>query len=435
MKRMKKYIVLGLLSAAMHTVSAQVLLLEDALRTALANNQSVIIARNEQEAAKYSRHIGNAGMLPVITASGGATFSSININQNLSNGNNIDQSGVRSDNYTATAQLSWVLFDGLKMFATYDRLTELKKQSEAATRVAMENAISGVITAYFDVVKNQQILRSLQESVAVSEERLRIARKRLEVGSGSKTEVLQAEIDRNSFLSQVYTQEAAVYTSKTTLNRLLARPVDTEFEVTDSIPSASVKELDGLRRDAITQNNTLLIRERDIAIQKFTRREINAGRFPKITFNSSYTFNRAQNQAGLFLLNQNYGYYGGFTASITLFDGWKLNTQYHNATLMLKNAGLQWESTQQETDAALLRAYRQYETAQKMSALEEESMRLARENMDLSLERFKQGLDNSLVVREAQKSFVEAVTRYMNARYAAKIQEVELLRLSGGLVK
>jgi outer membrane protein TolC len=373
-------------------------------------------------------------MLPTIDVTGGVTFSNVNIRQELSSGGGTVKNGVRNDNYVGAVALNWVLFDGLGMFATYGRLTELKEQGEINTRIQIENTISSVINSYFDVVRNQQILRSVKESISVTEERVKIADKKLQVGSGSKTELLQAKIDLNMLYSQLFTQQILLYDSKTTLNQLMVRPVDTEFDVQDSIPLGQMLDLAGIRKDALEHNNALQFEERNIQIQKFLRREVNAQRFPIISLNTSYNFSRQQSQAGLFLFNQNYGFNGGFSVAWRVFDSWRVNTQYRVATLNYQSSKLIYEDVKQQTDGAVLRSYKRYELALQQVDIEKESVDMSHENVTLSLERFKQGLSNSLELREAQQSYIEAVSRWMNALYSAKTQEVELLRLKGALV-
>ena len=67
--------------------------------------------------------------------------------------------------------------------------------------------------------------------------------------------------------------------------------------------------------------------------------------------------------------------------------------------------------------------------------LEEENIQLAKENVFIAMERFKQGVSTFLELREAQKSLEDAYDRLIAARYNTKLAETELLRLKGELVK
>jgi outer membrane protein len=67
--------------------------------------------------------------------------------------------------------------------------------------------------------------------------------------------------------------------------------------------------------------------------------------------------------------------------------------------------------------------------------LEEENIQLAKENVAIALERFRQGVSTNLELREAQRSLEEAYNRLISARYNTKVAETELLRLKGELVR
>jgi outer membrane protein TolC len=66
--------------------------------------------------------------------------------------------------------------------------------------------------------------------------------------------------------------------------------------------------------------------------------------------------------------------------------------------------------------------------------LEEENILLAKENVEIAMERYRLGLSTALELRETQKSLEEAYTRLINARYNMKLAETNLLRLSGRLL-
>jgi outer membrane protein TolC len=67
--------------------------------------------------------------------------------------------------------------------------------------------------------------------------------------------------------------------------------------------------------------------------------------------------------------------------------------------------------------------------------LEEESVDLARENVMVALERFRQGVSTTLELKEAQQSLELAAYRLIQARYNTKVSETELMRLKGTLLK
>jgi outer membrane protein len=83
--------------------------------------------------------------------------------------------------------------------------------------------------------------------------------------------------------------------------------------------------------------------------------------------------------------------------------------------------------------ASFLRAFRTYQNSLELVDLEEDNLANAEETLDIALERFRQGIISAIEFREAQRAFLSAESRLIEAKYDAKIAETELLRLTGGL--
>jgi outer membrane protein TolC len=56
-------------------------------------------------------------------------------------------------------------------------------------------------------------------------------------------------------------------------------------------------------------------------------------------------------------------------------------------------------------------------------------------NVDVALKQFELGTITSVELRDVQEQFIEAESRLLTAQFEAKQAEVELLRLSGQLLK
>ena len=60
-------------------------------------------------------------------------------------------------------------------------------------------------------------------------------------------------------------------------------------------------------------------------------------------------------------------------------------------------------------------------------------MDIARQNLDITLDKYRLGSISPLELREAQKNSIDAITRYLNAQYEAKLTEISLKEISGTL--
>ena len=71
----------------------------------------------------------------------------------------------------------------------------------------------------------------------------------------------------------------------------------------------------------------------------------------------------------------------------------------------------------------------------KIIELEQENLQYTKQSQEIALERFRLGTINSVELREAQLSLLNAENRLILAQIEAKNAETELLRLSGDLLR
>lgn len=416
-------------------VAQEKLTLQQAIEMALKNNYDINIVKNNAIIAVNSNTLGNAGMLPKVDLQASTNLANNATKQEFSSGLTVDKSGVKSTNINAGVYLSWTLFDGMKMFATHKRLQEMETMGALSSKIQIENSVSQIIVNYYNVVRQQQLIKGLSENITISEERLKIAQKKLEIGSGSKLDVLQAKVDMNAQTSNLYRQKTNLSELKTNLNLLLARKGDVEFDVENDIPNEFKLKYDDLKSSIEKNNLELKVAQTNTAIISQTIRESKSQLYPKLNFNANYLFARSENQAGFALLNQNLGLNLGLTASWTIFNGLNTANQIKNARLQLDNANYEFNNTKAVLDAQLYSMFKRYQDDAKILELEEENTKLAKEAVDIALERFKIGSSNSLELKEIQKSYDDALTRLSEARFNAKVSETQLMKLNGEIVK
>lgn len=427
--------ILILLFAAGDIHAQEKLTLQQAIETALKNNLDILIEKNNAEVAANSNTLGNAGMLPRIDLQASTNFGNNATKQEFSSGLVVDKTGVQSTNFNSGVYLTWTLFDGLKMFASNKRLQELEVMGQLSSKIQIENTISQLIITYYDVVRQKQLIKGLEENLLISEERLKIAQKKFDIGSGSKLEVLQAKVDKNAQTAGVFRQRTLLSELKANLNQLMARGADVEFDVEEEIPNEFKLKYEEMKSSMEKNNSSLQLLKSNIAVNDQLIRESRSQLFPKLNFNANYLFTRSQNQAGFALLNQNLGLNLGFTASWTIFNGFNTNTQIKNARLQIDNANYEYNNSKQLLNLQLHLLFKRYQDDAKLLELEEDNTKLAKEAVDISLERFRIGSSNSIELKEIQRSYEEALTRLAQARYNAKVSEVQLMKLNGEIVK
>ena len=179
-------------------VQAQELLTpENAVDIALKNNFEILVARNEADVAQINNTKGNAGMLPTINVNGSGDYSFNNVYQKLSSGSINKYTSQSSTSVAANTELSWTLYDGGKMFITKNKLAEMQALGELQFQSKVLELTYNVVTAYYDIVRQKQQLKSMNEAINYNKERVIIAQTGFNAGSLAKTDFLQAKIDLN----------------------------------------------------------------------------------------------------------------------------------------------------------------------------------------------------------------------------------------------
>jgi outer membrane protein TolC len=143
----------------------------------------------------------------------------------------------------------------------------------------------------------------------------------------------------------------------------------------------------------------------------------------------------SKTNAGLFLYNQNVGLNVGLGATWNIFNGEIVRRQIQTSKINTDILRKQEENLWIQIESDLMRAYNQYQTDKELLKLEEENNDVAEENLKISLEKFKLGGSTILELNEAQRSLNTSLNRLTNARYNIKISELQIMRLSGELVK
>ena len=420
---------------SVQSYSQEILSLEDALKITLSNNYSINIARNESRISENNSNMGNAGFLPSIDASGSYVKSSNDTKQEYFDGRTINRNGANSTNLTAGVNLNWTIFDGLEMFANIDMLKEMRQIGEDNFRAEVETNIAGVIETYYNLIREKQVLDVLHQTIIISEERVRIAESKKDVGSGSKFDLRQAQVDLNEDRSNLLKEELNYEQLKVTLNQLMGRDVSSDYNVSDTIIVKKNLNIDELKSLTLEKNTSLQIAKKNLNLAEINLRIARSELFPQISLVGGYNYTNSESEAGFIKSNKNYSLSYGISASLNLFNGLNTRRKIENAAIGIENSQLDYDQIKTEIEANLLNTYKKYLNSLQLVQLEEENLSVAQESVDIALEKLKLGNITPLEFRETQRKLIDAKSRLVSAQYDAKTAETELLRISGQLIK
>jgi outer membrane protein TolC len=436
---MKRTLLYSFLLCTFTTQAQKILTLEQAIDLALKNNYDIRLAQNDAAITANDYAYANFAFAPRVNGTASKVWNTTQTKQEFLNGSKRDTSGIHSRNFSANVSLSWTLFDGLKMFATRQKLEAMRNLGELAVKDQLVNSIANIIASYYNIVQQKQQLRNVSEQMSISEERVLLSDAKFQTGLGPKTDWLQSKVDYNAQKAAYLRQQTLIEQSKSTLNQLMAVEAgNTGYDVQDSIPLNMSLSYGELRQQILQKNTGLLVAQQNLTVSRLQLKESKGDYFPVINFNSGYNYSRVNSNAATNSFSPVYNQNGvlnyGFTATIPIFNGFNVKRQVQDARLNVDYQQLMLENTRTKVDLSLSTAFQDYEYYKTAVTLEEENMILARENVMVALERFKQGVSTSIELREAQQSLEDGFNRLINARYNIKLAETQLLRLNGTLI-
>ncbi|WP_313191637.1 TolC family protein [Sphingobacterium sp.] len=432
---MKKLVLLGclILLAGVNLNAQGLLTAKDAVQIALENNFEIKLSQNDLRVAQENMTYGNAGMLPTVTGNFSQNNSVMNSSQVQANGDQRSLRNAKNNNMSYGVSIGWTIFDGFAMFSRYDQLKELQKQGEFELKKTILAKVSDVISTYYTIVEQQNLLNAIDSSINISTERLRTAENRFMIGKASRLEVLNVQVNLNEDESNRLRQANVVKNLKINLNSLMARDLNIEFDVEREVEYDDSLIYDELLSKAKEYNPDLQIIAINKRMAELEVKRIKGNRYPIVRLNTGYNFSESESSLGFVSSSNSRGFNYGVTASINIFDGFNQRRNERVAKIQLENSGLMIDQQNLLIKTAMSTAYESYQTNLSLARLEENNADIARQNLNITLEKYKIGTISAVEFRDAQENFINAVSRFNSSRLQAKLSELALKEMIGNI--
>ncbi len=409
----------------------EILTLEDALKTTLSNNFNILLAKNDNNIDIENTSLGSAGMLPAVTGTFNRSNSVQNSRQVRADGQVQQVSNAKNDNMSYGVNLNWTIFDGLGMFARRDRFKEIQRQGEAEIRYEVITQLSEVMATYYNLVQQKRLIDALDTTITLSQYRVTLAENRLQIGKGSKLDLLNAKVDLNTDQTNLLRQLESFKNTKTYLNQLMTRDLSLDFEVEDEMKLDTDLKLGNLIEIADQQNPQIQLAIINNRVAELNLKAVKAERYPKIGLNSGYNWNESHSSLGFSTENKNRGLTYCVSASLNIFNGFLQNRNERIAKFQIKSSEIQIKQQKQDIQAQVRTLFQTYITNIELANVERKNEELAKENLNITMDKFRIGTITTLEVRTAQLNYINAMTRSYTAQYDAKVSEIRLKELTG----
>jgi outer membrane protein TolC len=416
-------------------ISQQVVKSSEVISLALDYNYGIKIATNTVEIAENNKSILNTRFLPTLTGNAGVNYNVDNTEVEFANGESTSLNSAESSRYNASVNLNYTLFDGLGRHYDYKRLKEEYRLSELQARETIENTIIQLLTVYYDVARRTENLKSLNETLDISKDRLLRQEYQFEYGQNTKLDVLNAVVDINNDSISIINVKQSLINAKRDLNFVTGNTIKREFTVDTTITFLLQLNKQDLLNKLYDNNVVLLQNEKNIVINEFTLKANKSGYLPTIGLTGTYGWNKNNNNAASFVaVSSNTGMSAGLNLSWNLFDGGGTITRVRNAEINLENQKLQKELLKLDIERNFNNAWDDYQNKLRIFQVQENNIETAKNNFSRTEEKFKLGQVTSIEFRQAQFNLLTAELSRNQAKYDAKLAEVLTLQISGELL-
>ncbi|MCO5725740.1 TolC family protein [Robiginitalea marina] len=409
---------------------------EEAVAQALENNLGIQVSENLRDIDENNASLLNSGYLPTLSANGGGSIDRQNTEGQLANGDIREAIGAETRRYNASLNLNYVLFDGLGRYYDYKRFQERSKQSELEVRQTIEITLLQLFSVYYEVARLEENTANLREALNISKNRLERARYQFDFGQNTGLDVLNAEVDVNTDSVNLLNAEQLLRNTKRDLNLVLNRDLSLGFEADTTVQFLPALQIEEMLDDARENNVRMLLAEKDIRISEYNMKAARSGYLPTVGLTGSYGWNESTNNSPLAFVLQNTstGLNGSINLTWNLFDGGRTLNTTRNARITYENQQLLKEQTGLEVERDIQNAWGNYQNARYVLMVQEKNLQTNLDNFNRSKERYELGQITSIEFRQAQLNLLNAELTRSQAKYNAKLAELQLLQVSGQLL-
>ncbi len=427
-----------LLLVCLNTLKGQEKLLskQEAIALALDYNLGIRVARNTKKIDDNNSTILNSGYLPTVTANAGGSITRENTEGQLASGDTRTADGAETRRYNASLDVNYILFDGMNRYYTYKSLKERSEQSELEVRQTIENTILQLFTVYYEVARLTENTKNLEEALNISKTRLQRAKYQFEYGQNTGLDVLNAEVDINTDSVNLINSRQQLRNTMRDLNLVLNQELSSQFVADTTVNFVPGIQIENMHNEAKMNNVRLQLVEKDMNITRYNVKAAKSVFLPTIGLTGSYGWNELNNNSPLAFLIQNTstGLTGTVNLSWNLFDGGRGITGIKNVKIGYENQELLKKQIELEVERDIRNAWDSYTNALYVLEVQEKNLQTNQNNFNRTDERYKLGQVTSIEFRQAQLNLLNAELAKSQAKYNAKLAELQMLQVSGQLL-
>ncbi len=441
---MKYSLIVFLLSFLFQLSNAQNdLSISQAIEKGLENNYQIQITERYVDIAANNNNWQSAGRYPMVNFN----LNSQNAYNNQNNPASFINGSYLNGGISGNLDVKYIIFDGYQVKINKKRFEELEKQGQTNVAIAVENTIRNIMLSYYAAVIQQEALDVLDEVLKLSRDRIDYQRARQEFGQAGSFDIIQSQDAYYSDSTNTILQQNVVATAFRNLNLSMGEDdLSLTYNLTDTLSyEAPDFVFEDLKERMFSNNNNLqnLLISRSLAGTDLEMAE--SSKYPTISVSTGAIFSESvlkldgenpntQKTYGAAWGN-NFNYYINLSASYNIYNGKNRKRAIENAQVLEIISQINIDELKRNLSTQLLNTLETYNNQKQLVSINQARVDNAIQNIEISQERFRNGLITSFEYRDVQLSYIRAYQTQLSSIFDLKNTEIELIQLIGGLVK
>ena len=411
---------------------AQVLMLtlEDALRIALEENPTVLIADQTVEAKKYAKRGTYAALWPEISAS--ATYQRYIKKQRLHFAGQTIEVGT-ANNYSAGLQAAMPvvnaqLWKSLKLSAMD---VELAVEQARGSRVDMVEQVS---KAFYQVLLAKDSYNVYKRVYDNAVENHKIVEKRYSVGQVSEYDFITSQVSVANAEPNVFNAQNSIVVALWQLKALLGLDLDKDIDCAGSLADFEALMNAHIDMNLNLDNNTTM-RQLDIQERMLEKsvEMVKSTNLPTLALSINYNITSMSENFKFSEYQWNPYSVAILSLNVPIFSGGKRRAELAQAKINLQNIQLQRENAERQLHTAMMQYSTTMETNLKQYHASSQTISQAKRGYDIAVKRYEVGGGTLVDIDNSQLAYTQAELSRSTAIYNYLVNQVSLEKVKGTL--
>ncbi len=401
--------------------------LEQVFIAAIANNQRIVAAQADSQAAEQQLFAAQGQRHPQLNISTGYTQLSETPAANAAiNGRTTQFATAQAGSLKAQAMVSLPLFTSGRISHNIDAAEAIKRAIQQNEKTTVLNIKWQVANAFIAVFRAEKALEATDSHVLSLKSHAKDVQNQYQQGMVARNDLLASQVELSNAEQLVLQKQNKLDIAKAKFNQLLNRDLMSEVNLLEQFPELPQGSLSKLNQQALTQRPELKALSEQISSLEHQASSETANLLPQVNISGGYQYeeNKYTTFENMWVANA--------TLNWRLYDG---STRYRSHAVKQQSLSLkiQRSDLMGQIKLQIRQAWLDIQETSKRIQVTKQTISQADENLKVSTERYQQGLATNTEVLDAEDLRIRAKNNLNNAQYDAVMAKLNLRRALGVL--